>query len=139
MSETQLLLDPMTEPDEKVLEAALGRNYARYRAFEKKINEQNTFLEWHYYRDTKSWLCKVLNKKKNLCWLTVWDSGFKLTFYLPERLMDGFYKLDIDDEIKKAAKDKTSVGKSHPILIAVKNNAIINDVLKIMDFKLKIK
>ena len=129
----------MVSPDDKILEAALGKNYARYRLFEKKINKQNTFLEWHYYNDAKSWLCKVLNKKKNLCWLSVWNTGFKLSFYFPERVMDGFYELDTDDEIKKTAKERKPVGKSHPVLMLIKNNNIMNDALKLLEFKMNIK
>ena len=139
MTEKQLLLDPMVCPNDKILETVLGKNYKRYRAFEKTINEQNTFLEWHYYNDAKSWLCKVLNKKKNLCWLSIWDSGFKLSFYFPERVMDGFYELDIDDEIKMAAKERKPVGKSHPVLVPVKNKKMMDDALKLLEFKLKIK
>ena len=139
MTEKQLLLDPMLDPDDKILEAALGKSYERFKAFEKKINEQNTFLEWHYYNDAKSWLCKVLNKKKNLCWLSVWSTGFKLSFYFPERVMDGFFELDIDGEIKKAAKERKPVGKSRHIFMLVKNNKIMNDALKLLEFKMKIK
>ena len=137
--ENQILTDPMVNPEDKVLETALGKNYKLFKSFKQKITEQSLVLEWNYYRDTKSWLCKVLNKKKNLCWLSVWNTGFKLTFYFPEKYIDGVYKLDIDDEIIKAAKERKPVGKSHPVILPIKNKKIMNDGLKILKYKSELK
>ena len=130
-----ILTDPMQEPNEAVLEAALGKSYKLFKNFVSLIAEQNLVLEWNYYRDTKCWLCKVLNKKKNLCWLSVWNTGFKLTFYFPERLMGGFFELDIDEEIKKAAKETKPVGKSQPVIIPVSSNKKIRDAVRILGYK----
>lgn len=33
--------------------------------------------EWRYYNDGKSWLCKMLSKKKNLFWLSIWEGCFR--------------------------------------------------------------
>ena len=129
----------MPKPEDKTLEGALGKNYGRFKEFEKNVNAQNTVLEWHYYNDAKSWLCKVLNKKKNLCWLSVWDSGFKLTFYFPVRTMDSFYKLDISEEIKTKAKEIKPTGKSHPVKLLIKNNGVMKDALKLLDYKKALK
>ena len=129
----------MPKPEDKNLEAALGKNYSRYMEFEKTVNAQNIVLEWHYYSDAKSWLCKVLHKKKNLCWLSVWNTGFRLTFYFPERTMDSFYELDIGDEIKTKAKETKPTGKSHPVLLLIKNNNIMKDALKLLEYKRALK
>ena len=83
--ENLILTDPMVNPENDVLENALGKNYNRYKEFIDKINAQNLIVEWNYYNDGKSWLGKILNKKKNLCWLSVWNTGFKLTFYFTEK------------------------------------------------------
>lgn len=136
--ENKIFTDPLEKPNNKNLESALGKNYTLLMEFEKKIAEQNLVLEWNYYNDGKSWLCKVLHKKKNFCWLSVWSTGFKLTFYFPERAMDGFYDLDISDEIKMAAKEMKPVGKSHPVILLIKNKKIMNDGIKILEYKRKI-
>lgn len=129
----------MVEPDNENLEAALGKKYKIFAEFEKKTAELDLVLEWHYYNDGKSWLCKVLNKKKNLCWLSVWSTGFKLTFYFPDKAINGVYELDISDEIKKAAQETKPVGKSHPVILLVKSKKIMNDGMKLLEYKRKLK
>ena len=129
----------MAEPKDTVLEEALGKNYKLFESFKQKTAEQNLALEWNYYRDTKSWLCKVLHKKKNICWLSVWNTGFQLIFYFPEKVIDGVYELDIDEEIIQAAKEMKPAGKSHPVRISIKNNRIIKDALKLLDYKKNLK
>jgi len=137
--ENKTLTDPAVKPDNNVLEAALGKNYRRFTEFAKKAQEMNLVLEWHYYLDGKSWLCKVLNKKKNLCWLSVWDTGFKLTFYFTEKTMQGMYDLDIDEDIKKAAAETESTGKLRPVKLSIKNGKMLKDAMKILEYKKQLK
>ena len=106
----QILTDPMVEPKDNVLENVLGKKYKLFIEFSEGIKEKDFIVQWNYYKDGKSWLCKVLNKKKNLCWLSVWNTGFKLTFYFMEKNIEGIYNLDINDEIKKNAKEAKPVG-----------------------------
>ena len=137
--ENQVLTDPLISPDDEVLKKTLGKNYKIFRDFTKRVNEQNLVLDWNYYNDGKSWLCKVLNKKKNLCWLSVWNTGFKLTFYFTEETIKGVYELDINDEIKKAAKEMKPVGKFRPVIILIKDTEVLNDGIKILEYKMKLK
>ena len=137
--EKQIVTDPLVFPDEKILETALGKNYAVYQAFVVKTGELGITPEWHYYNDGKSWLCKVLFKKKNLAWLSVWNTGFKLTFYFMDRVLEGFYSLDINEKIKKAAMEMKPVGRSHPVTILMANKTLIKDAIKILEYKKSIK
>ena len=137
--ERQILTDPMVTPEDAVLEDALGKNYSLFTEFARNINELNLVLEWNYYNDTKSWLGKVLHKKKNLCWISVWNTGFKMTFYFPERAIDGVFQLDIDNEIKNNARETKPVGKSHPVIMLIKNKKLIKNGLKILEYKKSLK
>ena len=137
--ENQLLRDPSVKPDNAVLEAALGKNYPRFMEFTEKLSGMNLVPEWHYYRDGKSWLGKVLFKKKNLCWLSVWDTGFKMTFYFSEKTMQGMYDLDIDENIKKAAAETEATGKLRPVKLSIRNGKMLKDAMKILDYKKQLK
>jgi hypothetical protein len=137
-NEYLLLTDPMTDP-KNILESVLGKKHKIFENFVSKITEMGLVLEWNYYKDQKCWLCKVLNKKKNICWLSVWNIGFKLTFYFTEKTIDGVYELDIDDEIKKFGHEMKPVGKLRPLLFLVDNNKIIKDSIKLLDYKIKLK
>jgi len=137
--ENQLLKDPNVKPDKDVLEKTLGKNYKKFTEFEGKINALGFILEWNYYNDGKNWLCKVLFKKKNYCWLSIWNTGFKLTFFFTEKTIKGVYDLDIDDKIMEIAKDIKPVGKFLPVIFLVSNKKRINDGIKILLYKAELK
>ena len=137
--ENKILTDPMIKPENAVLENALGKNFKKYMEFVNKINAKNLVLEWNYYNDGKSWLGKILNKKKNLGWLSVWNTGFKLTFFFTEKTIDGIYNLDIDETIKNSAKEIKPTGKLFPIIILAENKKKLNDGLKILEYKMQLK
>ena len=137
--ENLLLLDPMVDPNNDILKEALGKRYKIYQKFIEKIYEQKLILEWNYYKDQKSWLCKILQKKKNICWISIWNTGFKLTFYFTEATLEGVYELAINTEIKKAAKAMKPVGKLRPLILLIENNEILDDGLKILEYKMKLK
>ena len=139
MTENLILIDPLVEPDDSVLENALGKKYKLFADFISKIGEKNFFPEWHYYNDGKSWLCKILCKKKNYCWLSVWNTGFRLTFYFTEKTIDGVNDLDINEKIKQAIPGMKPVGKSRPVILPVGSKSIMNDAIKILDYKFSLK
>ncbi|MDR0473295.1 MAG: DUF3788 domain-containing protein, partial [Treponema sp.] len=136
--ENKTLTDPMEKPESKVLETALGKKYSLYTDFVNKLSELNLILEWNYYKDEKSWLCKILNKKKNIAWLSVWNTGFKLTFYFNENTIEGMYELDIDNEIKDNARNMKPVGKFRPVMILIKNKKLVNNGIKLLEYKMSI-
>ena len=137
--ESKILTNPNERPENDILENALGRNYGRFAEFVNMINAKNLVLEWHYYNDGKSWLGKVLNKKRNLCWLSVWNTGFKLTFYFTEKTISGINELEIDDEIKNNNSKNRPVGKLIPVMILISNKKRMDDALKILEYKMRLK
>ena len=134
--EIQVLNDPNINPKNKILENVLGKNYQLYKEFLEKIESMNLVPEWNYYNDGKSWLCKILNKKKNLCWLSVWNVGFKLTFLFTEKTINGVYELETYDEIKRLAKENKTVGKLIPIIITIRNKKTLDYGLKLLEYKM---
>ena len=134
-----ILTDPMVEPNDSILEKVLGMKFKTFENFISKINKNNLKLEWNYYNDQKCWLCKVLDKRKNMCWLSIWNIGFKLTFYFTEKTIDGVYELDINENIKNDAKKMKPVGKLRPLLILIGNNKVLNDSLKVLEYKRNLK
>ena len=134
--ENQLLTDPTVQPGEHVLENALGTHYKRYTEFVHAINAHNGAVEWRYYNDGKSWLGKVLYKKKNLCWLSIWNTGFKLTFYFTEKTIHGLQELEIDTDIKETAKNNKPIGKLFPVFLLMSSKKRLQSGLKILEYKM---
>ena len=137
--ENQLLTDSEMFPDNAVLQAVLGKKFALYEEFVKQLGEKNIVPEWHYYNDGKSWLGKTMYKKKNIAWVSVWDTGFKITFFFTEKTLSGFYALEISDEIKQEAKKQKNLGKLIPVLLLISGKKVLKDAMRIFEYKMGLK
>jgi len=66
--EIQLLREQEIFPSKEVLKDALGKVYSVFEELETQLtkNEFALTFDWHYYKDSKAWLCKVAHKKKTI-------------------------------------------------------------------------
>jgi hypothetical protein len=139
--ENKLLNNQDVFPTDKVVEDALKDCYPVFDELMQTIKGANYGLnaEWNYYKDGKSWLCKVTYKKKTVFWLSVWDKYFKIGFYFNEQSGSGIESLDIDNKLKESFKSVKPIGKLIPLEVNVESKNQINDILKIIDYKKSLK
>ena len=133
----QLLREQEIYPSEEVLRDILGQVYDVWEEFETQVTqgELALTLEWNYYKDGKSWLCKVYHKKKNVFWLSVWEGHFRTTFFFTEKHLESIAKLDISEQIKEDFCRTKPVGKILPMIININRQEQLADVLKVVKFK----
>jgi hypothetical protein len=137
MEEVQLLREQEFFPSEEVLKNVLGQVYPVWAEFETQVT-QGEFaltLEWNYYKDGKSWLCKVCYKKKTVFWLSVWEGHFRTTFFFTEKHLEGIAELNISEQIKEDFCRAKPIGKLLPMMINIDKQSQLADVLKIVKFK----
>lgn len=142
MEAEMLLRDSDIYPSDKVLQEALGETvYEVLVLFLKTITDEDLGLsiEWRYYKDGKAWLGKVVNKKKTILWLSVWDGFFKTSFFFMERNLEAIAALDISETIKDDFAASKSVGKLIPMLLEIKEEEQLNDLLAVVCFKKSLK
>ena len=138
--EEQKLKDQNLFPDLEVIKENLTTNqFNVYSKFLSKVEELNLVIEWRYYNDGKAWLGKILNKKKNMGWLSIWDTGFKVTVFFTEKTIDGFRALDVNENMKKALDNNKPVGKLIALLTLVESEEILNDLIKVLEYKMSLK
>ena len=139
--EKLLLKEQEIYPSEEVLKNVLGQVYVVWAEFETQViqGELSLTLEWNYYKDQKSWLCKVCHKKKTIFWLSVWEGFFKTTFYFTEKHLEGIADLEISEQIKEDFCRTKPVGKLLPMLISIDKQEQLSDLLKIVKFKKEAK
>jgi hypothetical protein len=140
--ETQLLRDPGVIPSTKVLKDALGNGV--HEVFESLMStvtgtEYGLTYEWNYYNDGKSWLCKVIHKKKTVFWLSVWEGFFKTSFFFTEKHLEGIAVLDIAESIKDDLCRSKPVGKLLPMIFNIHQEEQLKDLLKVAAFKKSLK
>ena len=139
--ETQFLRDPDHSPEKDVLENVLKESYLVYDELIKTITASDIGLvpQWNYYKDGKTWLCKVCYKKKTVFWLSVWDRYFKTGFFFTEKNCPGVENLNIDDNIKADFKNNKHIGRLIPLSIDINRRDQIDDLLKIIEYKKSLK
>ncbi len=138
---TQLLREQEIFPSEDVLKNALGSISPVYESLIKTVTgaEYGLTTEWNYYKDGKSWLCKIKHKKKTVFWLSVWESYFQIGFFFTEKHLEGIDALDIDEKIKEDFCRVKAIGKLLPMIFKISQKAQLADLLKVIEFKKNLK
>ena len=134
----QLLRECEIFPTKDVLKDVLGDVYCVFEDLETQLtqNEYALTFDWHYYKDSKSWLCKVAHKKKTIFWLSVWDGFFRTSFFFLDRHLDGIAALHLDETNYFIEKEW---GKMIPIIFNINDKKPFADLLKIIKFKKEAK
>lgn len=133
------LRDESVYPDESILKSVLENSYSAYIELLKLYDDNGMNLEWRYYKDGKAWLCKVQKKKKTIVWMSAWRGYMQAAIYLPARLTDQIYALNITEETRERIKTTKNVGKSKPCIFEIRNTDIIKDFTEVMEFKVSAK
>ena len=133
------LRDESVYPDEKVLKSVLGNSYLVYCDLLQLYNDNELNSEWRYYKDGKAWLCKVQRKKRTIVWMSAWKGYMTAAIYLPVRLIDQIYALNITEETKKIIEHTKNVGKSKPCIFEIRDKDILKDFNEVMQFKISAK
>ena len=139
--EVQLLREQEIFPSSEVLQDVLGKVYDVWVEMENLVTQGELALtfDWNYYRDGKSWCCKVCHKKKTVFWLSVWEGFFKTAFYFTEKHLKGISDLDISEQIKEDFCRMKPIGKLLPMVISIDKQEQLVDLLKIVKFKKEAK
>ena len=133
------LIDEAAFPDEGVLRSVLGDVYPVYQDFVETIQSGSIGLvsNWKYYRDGKSWLCKITHKKKTIFWLSVYNGYFKVCFYFTEKTGAGISTLGIDGAIINGFTSAKPIGRLKPVILTMLEREQLNDVYVLIAYKKK--
>ena len=124
-------------PDENVLQRYLGKTMTAWNAFMKfiQLEKPDYSIDWRYYNDGKSWLCKVSRKKKTVCWVSVFQEKFKTGFYFTEKAKDLIIASSLNDSCKDQFMNGERIGK----LIAITVDIRLDEDLKMTKILMGIK
>ena len=128
-----LLRDEAVYPSDDVLAQHLAKAKPAWDAFTARLAEDfsDASLEWRFYKDGKSWLCKLVRKKKTVCWVSIWNRAFRMTFYFTAKSDQEIDRLPIAQELKTAYRATSSSSKLKPITIEVRSKRALADVFTI--------
>ncbi|MDR2953660.1 MAG: DUF3788 domain-containing protein [Prevotella sp.] len=140
-NQSMLLRDAEIEPTGKVLENALGKEiFDVYQELIRTITEEfGLTYEWRFYKDGKAWLCKVVNKKKTIFWLSIWDRYIKTSFFFTEKTRPGVFDLDINNKIKSNFEQAEFTGKLIALILDFDKKEQLKDLQEIVKYKKALK
>ena len=132
-------IDKNAEPNDFNLSNILGDSFTTFKHFESRLKELEVDLLWRFYKDG-GWLAKITRKNKTLIW--GWpDEGFFGTNFIfsnKPTLKEGVMNLNIA-EIHKKSITETPNGAYFSVQIEVRTEKDLEDIYRLMTFKMKAK
>lgn len=139
--ETQLLRDENVFPTKEILDNVLNDSYPSFESLMETVTDTEYGLtyQWNFYKDGKSWLCKVSNKKKTVFWASVWDGYFKISFFFTEKHLEKISTLNINEKIKEDFFKEKPIGRLLPMIFNIYQKNQLSDLLTVIEFKKNLK
>ena len=132
----QLLRDPEQTPNEELFKSILSEQLLQtYQEIQQVFLQYKLSADWIYYKDGKSWLCKVTHKKKTVVWVSLWENHFKSSFYFTEKNRNGIANLAIDIKLKESFSQAKAIGKLLPFTLILNNVEDLRDFIKLVEYK----
>lgn len=135
--EQPCLNDESEYPDNQVLKRYLGDAKEAWDGLAAFLDHDypNYSGEWRYYNDGKSWLHKITNKSKTICWVAVYSGKFKTTFYFPDRAES----LIVNSTLRKRYIDQfvngRHFGKTRGLTVDIRRIADLSTTKKLIAIK----
>jgi len=104
-----------------------------------KDNYKDITEEWRYYNDGRQWLFKMQRKKKTIFWASVLKDTFRITFYFGNKAESVIEGSTVPQKIKEDFRNAPKFGVLRPITTIVNENQDIDNIIKLIDVKVKIK
>jgi hypothetical protein len=104
-----------------------------------KDNYKNITEEWRYYNDGKQWLFKMQQKKKTIFWASILKDTFRITFYFGNKAESVIEGSTLPQKVRDDFRDARRFGTLRPISTIVNENLDLDNILKLIDVKVKLK
>lgn len=128
--------NPDVYPDEEILRGVLGTSWGAYEALLDLFGKNGMTHEWRYYFDGKAWLCKVQHKKRTIVWMSAWRGFMQATIYFPGKYADDVYGLELGAATMRKIRETKHTGTSKPCIFEIRDESILEDFSRVMQFKL---
>ena len=139
--EKPILSDKEIYPDDEYIFSIIGEKMVLWQKVIGHMieNYKDSSGDWHYYNDGKQWLFKMVNKKKTVFWAGIQNDTFRITFYLGNKAEPVIESSDLAREIKDEFRDAKRYGQIRPVTFTVRDDNDIDNVLKMISLKNKVK
>lgn len=116
-----------------------AEDLALYQQLLDEIHKFSYIEDWNYYKDGNNWLSKILFKKKNLGWISIWETGVKVTVYFGERVWPQLVANELFSKLEANGASIQKTGKLSAVLIPIKDEESLQTAVELVNLKKTIK
>jgi hypothetical protein len=140
-NEKRVLSDKSVIPDDEHIFSLIGNNKVHWKRIMDHVagNYKDTSGSWNYYNDGKQWLFKMVQKKKTIFWSGIMDNTFRITFYFGNKAEPIIENSDLPRYISDEFKTAKHYGLIRPVTFLIKSETDVDNVLKLIAIKSKMK
>jgi hypothetical protein len=138
--EKLVLSDKSVVPSDEYIFSLIGERKAHWQDIMTYSSDNyNDTGSWNYYNDGKQWLFKLVNRKKTIFWAGILKGTFRITFYFGDKAEPILLESDIPQRLKDEFKSAKRYGAIRAISIIIVEQADVDNVLKLIAIKHKLK
>lgn len=136
-----VLTDPNLQPTDELVFSIIGENSVYWEQLIDYLYENHFDIteEWRFYNDGKSWLYKAIRKKQTLYWIGVIKDTFRVTFWFGDKAEPIIEASSILENIKEEFRNTKRYGKLRAISIEMRSPEDLQNVISLVELKIKIK
>ena len=139
--ENLILTDKQIYPTDELIFSIIGDKKIFWQTIMNHMsnNYRESLGQWNFYNDGKRWLFKMVYKKKTIFWAGIITDTFRITFYLGNKAEAIIENSDLPQGIKEEFKTAKKYGLIRPVTFIVNDQTAVDNVLKMISIKSKIK
>lgn len=138
--EAVILPDKNVFPTDELIFSLIGKKKALWQEILKHISEnyEGSVGEWNYYNDGKSWLFKMVMKKKTLFWIGLTEKTFRVTFWFSDKAENLINTSNLQEKIKSEFSTSKKYGAVRAISIIMNEESDVDKVITLTAIKKKV-
>jgi hypothetical protein len=139
--ENLILSDKQIIPNDEYIFSIIGDKKSLWQSIMNYASENYKDISgsWNYYNDGKQWLFKLVYKKKTIFWAGILKDTFRITFWFGDKAEPLIEGSNLPELIKDDFKTARKYGSIRGVSIKVHEQADVDNVLKLIEIKHKIK
>ncbi len=140
-NEKMVLSDRSRIPDDEYIFSLLGEKEVFWKMIINTLSDKYSDVSgsWNYYNDGKQWLFKQVQKKKTIFWAAILADTFRITFYFSDKALPFIENSDLPSKIKEDFITAKKYGLIRPVSIKVHDNIDVENVMKLIAIKTRMK
>jgi hypothetical protein len=139
--ENLVLSDKQITPNDDYIFSIIGEKRILWQNIMNYASENYKDISgsWNYYNDGKQWLFKLVHKKKTILWAGILKDTFRITFWFGNKAESLIESSNLTQTIKDDFKTAKKYGAIRAVSIKVYDQADVDNVMKLIALKHKIK